>query len=51
VEGGEDFAPQSWLRLPAGARLTAAAGPNGAKVWIKSGHLALPQHAPKTAAA
>ncbi len=47
AEGGESFAPQSWLRLPAGARLTAKAGPDGARVWIKAGHLALPQSAPK----
>ena len=50
-EGGERFAPQSWLRLPAGARLLAKAGSKGARIWIKFGHLALPQHAPKTAAA
>jgi quercetin dioxygenase-like cupin family protein len=50
-EGGEGFAPQSWLRLPAGARLEAIAGANGARVWIKSDHLALPQSAPKPAAA
>jgi anti-sigma factor ChrR (cupin superfamily) len=50
-EGGEHFAPQSWLRLPAGARLTAKAGPAGARAWIKSGHVALPQCAPKPAAA
>jgi len=51
TESGETFAAQSWLRLPAGARLQAKAGPTGARVWIKTGHLALPQHAPKTAAA
>ena len=50
-EGGEAFAPHSWLRLPAGARLDAKAGAAGAKVWIKSDHLALPQSAPKPAAA
>jgi hypothetical protein len=49
VEGGESFAPLSWLRLPAGARLAAKAGPDGARVWIKTGHLALPQHAPVAA--
>ncbi|MCV3272725.1 cupin domain-containing protein [Roseobacter sinensis] len=32
-----------WLRLPTGSRSTATAGPEGARVWIKSGHLA---HAP-----
>ena len=46
AEGGESFVPQSWLRLPAGARLVAKAGPDGARVWIKSGHLAQPQKAP-----
>ena len=50
-EGGESFVPQSWLRLPAGARLVAKTSPDGARVWIKSGHLALPQYAPKPAAA
>jgi len=49
-ESGERFVPQSWLRLPAGARLTAKAGPDGTRVWIKAGHLALPQSAPKTPA-
>jgi anti-sigma factor ChrR (cupin superfamily) len=50
-EGGETFTPQSWLRLPAGVRLDAKVGSKGARVWIKSGHLALPQSAPKHAAA
>jgi len=38
-EGGETFVPQSWLRLPKGARLQATAGPGGARLWVKSGHL------------
>lgn len=29
----------SWLRLPEGEGLVAIAGPEGAKLWIKSGHL------------
>lgn len=29
----------AWLRLPEGERLVAIAGPEGAKLWIKSGHL------------
>jgi anti-sigma factor ChrR (cupin superfamily) len=49
-EGGERFEPQSWLRLPAGARLTARAGAEGCKVWVKTGHLARPQAAPSVAA-
>lgn len=38
-EGGDGFAPWSWLRLPKGAPLEAVAGPEGAEVWIKAGHL------------
>lgn len=41
-ESGEDFAAESWLRLPAGASLRARTGPAGARVWVKSGHLATP---------
>jgi len=41
-EGGERFEPQSWLRLPAGGMLRAEAGPEGCKVWIKTGHLLRP---------
>ena len=50
-ESGEHFAPQSWLRLPAGARLIAKAGTHGARVWVKSGHLARAQLAPPGVAA
>jgi len=35
----EPFAPLSWLRLPIGDRLTAIAGPEGCRVWVKEGHL------------
>jgi hypothetical protein len=45
-EGGEDFGPWSWLRLPAGGRLDAVAGPEGARLWVKTGHLARPPRAP-----
>jgi hypothetical protein len=38
-ERGERFEVQSWLRLPAGGALQAKAGPQGCKVWIKTGHL------------
>jgi hypothetical protein len=38
-QGGERFAPQSWLRLPVGSVLRAAAGPHGCRIWIKTGHL------------
>ena len=40
VEGGEAFAPQSWLRLPCGGALDATAGPDGCRLWVKTGHLA-----------
>src|SRR5690348_987729 len=35
-EGGESFAPQSWLRLPPQGRLSATAGVNGCTLWVKS---------------
>ena len=39
AEGGEEFTPLSWLRLPAGAMLQATAGRDSCKLWVKSGHL------------
>src|SRR5271166_5782386 len=36
-EGGERFEAQSWLRLPAASSLAAEAGPEGCKVWVKTG--------------
>ncbi len=38
-EGGDRLQPQSWLRLPPDSHSQAKAGPEGAKLWIKSGHL------------
>ena len=38
-ENGETFRRHSWLRLPMGARLAATCGGDGARVWIKTGHL------------
>lgn len=40
TEGGEDFLKQSWLRLPKAASSVATAGADGARVWVKRGHLA-----------
>lgn len=40
IEGGETLSKGAWLRLPAGAALNAVAGDEGAKIWIKTGHLA-----------
>lgn len=30
---------QSWVRVPPGGAIDAKAGPDGAKVWVKTGHL------------
>jgi hypothetical protein len=54
LEGGfseddERFEPESWLRLPPGARLRATAGVNGCRLWAKSGHLAHVREAPRAA--
>lgn len=47
TEDGETFKPQSWLRLPEGARTTFKVGPDGVRVWIKTGHLsAMPPKRP-----
>jgi ChrR Cupin-like domain len=46
TEAGESFAPQSWLRLPAGAMLRARAAADGCRLWVKEGHLARPPQAP-----
>lgn len=45
-EGGEVFGPQGWLRLPRGGRANLVAGPDGALVWIKRGHLSVDPVAP-----
>ncbi len=39
TEGGDKLGPWDWLRLPVGTSATATAGAEGARVWIKSGHL------------
>ena len=39
TESGEDLGQGAWLRLPQPQPLRAVAGPDGAKVWIKTGHL------------
>jgi hypothetical protein len=38
-EGGDTLGKGAWLRLPIGQAMSAVAGSEGAKVWIKSGHL------------
>lgn len=39
VETGEAFKKDSWLRLPRDSNSSAQTGPDGARVWIKRGHL------------
>ncbi|QIK39800.1 cupin domain-containing protein [Pontivivens nitratireducens] len=39
IQGGEELRKGSWLRLPEGDPLKVEAGPDGAKVWMKTGHL------------
>lgn len=40
TEGDETFVKNSWLRLPPGMPLHAEAGSEGARLWVKSEHLA-----------
>lgn len=46
-EGGENFGRHGWLRLPKGGGSRAVAGAEGARVWIKRGHLLEPPAAPQ----
>ncbi|MDG1518904.1 MAG: cupin domain-containing protein [Yoonia sp.] len=39
TEGRDTFKTHSWLRVPNGQPLSAIVGPNGARVWTKTGHL------------
>ena len=43
VEDEEILGQGAWLRLPENNGLKAIAGPNGAKLWIKTGHLPFAQ--------
>jgi len=36
----------SWLRLPPGHPFQGVAGPDGAKIWVKTGHLQAPYSEP-----
>jgi anti-sigma factor ChrR (cupin superfamily) len=38
-EGGEVFGRHDWLRLPDGRATSVTAGPEGAEIWLKTGHL------------
>jgi len=37
--GDDELSRGSWLRLPVGEKLSAKAGTDGAKIWMKTGHL------------
>lgn len=39
VENGETLGKGAWLRLPIGTPLSVLAGRDGAKIWMKTGHL------------
>lgn len=39
TQGGDAFGPWDWLRLPVSEAFLGSAGPDGARVWVKSGHL------------
>jgi len=39
TEGSDTLQKGGWLRLPDGQSLVAQAGPEGVKVWVKTGHL------------
>ncbi|SFR34914.1 cupin domain-containing protein [Litoreibacter janthinus] len=39
IEGANTLDKHDWLRLPVGSTLNAQAGPRGARVWMKLGHL------------
>jgi hypothetical protein len=38
-EGSDTLSQGGWLRLPEGSSLDAVAGPQGAHVWMKTGHI------------
>ncbi|NRB02570.1 MAG: cupin domain-containing protein [Rhodobacteraceae bacterium] len=39
-DGNDVLARWDWLRLPVGSEIQAIAGAKGARVWVKTGHLA-----------
>jgi hypothetical protein len=50
VDTGDTLETMSWLRLPPGARLTASAGAQGARVWMKRRHLRFVRASPSAPA-
>lgn len=43
IRGTTRLGPLGWLRLPPGAHADVAAGPQGATVYLKTGHLPTPE--------
>lgn len=43
IEGGDQLQSLSWLRVPVNYAFTAITGDEGARVWIKTGHLQFAQ--------
>ena len=39
MHGGEVFSPNDWMRWPSGQKINLRSGSNGARLWIKHGHL------------
>lgn len=39
TESGDALRRQSWVRVPAGGTVDLEAGPEGASIWVKTGHL------------
>lgn len=39
TESGDTFTRWDWLRVPVGSEVKAKAGAEGARIWIKTGHL------------
>lgn len=39
TEAGEELGEGAWLRLPDGVAFEATVGPEGARFWVKTGHL------------
>ncbi|WP_299685172.1 cupin domain-containing protein [uncultured Tateyamaria sp.] len=39
LDGDTELGPRDWLRVPPGGSVTLRAGADGARLWIKTGHL------------
>ncbi len=39
IEDGKSLSARDWLRLPPGTSTTLTAGPEGTRIWVKTGHL------------